>query len=101
MLLLAVDCSTGSDLGKIIGLLKSFLVILQILVPIGLILMGSIDLGKSVIASGEDEIKKAQKLFIKRCMGAVAFFLVVTLVVFIMNFIGNNAWQDCWNVVTS
>ena len=35
------------------------LFILKILVPIAIIVLGMIDLGKAVIASKEDEVKKA------------------------------------------
>jgi hypothetical protein len=95
MLTLAIDCS-NDKLATIITLLKLFLQLLQIIVPIGLILLGSLDLGRAVIASDEGAIKKAQKRFINRCLAAVLVFLVAAIVRFAMAFIGNDAWKDCW-----
>jgi hypothetical protein len=82
---------------QVIKLLKVVLQIIQILVPIGLILMGSIDLGRAVIAQNEDGIKKGQKSFIRRCLSAAIVFLVVLIVTLAMNFVGNNTWKECWN----
>jgi hypothetical protein len=89
------DC-TDPNLLKIIKLLRSFLQLIQVLVPIGLIVMGSIDLGKGVISSNEDDIKKGQKIFIKRCISAILVFLVATIVSFVMSFVGSNSWKSCW-----
>jgi hypothetical protein len=99
MYILAFDCS-DPDFQKIISLVRSLMEIIQILVPIGLIVMGSIDLGKAVISSSEDNIKKSQHLFIKRCIAAVLVFLVVMIVNFVMSFVGNSNWQECWNPTT-
>ena len=77
--------------------------ILQILIPIGLILFGLIDLGKDVIAGKEDEMKKAQKTLLMRVIYAVAVFLIFTLVSFAIGLLGsgNNSnttgWKNCWN----
>lgn len=84
------------DLGPVIALLKSVVNLLQWGIPIVLILMGMIDLGKAVISSKEDEMKKAQSTLIKRVIYAVAVFLVVTIVSFAMGLVGGNDWKDCW-----
>lgn len=79
-------------------------------VPILLIIFGMIDLGKAVIASKEDEVKKATKAFGKRFLYAVGVFVVVWLVQFVLstvaNVAGNDAvnydesgWQACWNKI--
>jgi hypothetical protein len=96
MLTLAIDC-TNKNLATIITLLKMFLQLLQIIVPIALILLGSLDLGRAVIASDEGAIKKAQKRFINRCLAAVLVFMVAAIVRFTMGFIGNDVWKDCWD----
>lgn len=54
--------------------------IIKIAVPVILIIMGMLDLGKAVMASKEDEIKKAQTLFIKRIVAAVLVFFIVAIV---------------------
>lgn len=94
-MLMLYDC-TDPNLIKIIALLRSFLQLIQILIPIALIVLGSLDLGKAVISTNEDDIKKAQKTFMKRCIAAILVFLVATIVGFIMGFVGNTEWRDCW-----
>lgn len=83
-------------------------------IPILLIVFGMIDLGKAVIASKEDEVKKATKLLGKRFLYAVCVFLVVWLVGFVLSTVsnvagtdtdGNNVvnygtgWKACWNKI--
>lgn len=99
-----------NDLSPIINLVKHGLIpIVQIGVPILLIVFGTLDLGKAVIASKEDEVKKAQGMLIKRAIYAVAVFFVTTIVILLFNIIvssgassGNGfegnpvRWQDCW-----
>jgi len=54
-------------------------------VPVLLILLGIIDFGKAVVASKEDEMRKAQSTFIKRIIAAVAIFFVPLFVDIIMD----------------
>ena len=89
-----------SDLAPVIGILKAVVQVIQFGVPILLIIFGMLDLGKAVIAGKEDEMKKAQGTLIKRFIYAVAVFLVVTLVSFVMNLVGQgsgSAWYSCWS----
>lgn len=94
-MLMLFDC-TDSNFTKILGLIKAFLQLVQILIPIALIVLGSLDLGKAVMSSNEDAIKKSQKALINRVIAAVMVFLVATIVSFVMGFVGNNDWKDCW-----
>lgn len=87
------------DLEQIITLLKNLVRLLQIAIPIGLIILGMLDLGKAVMAGKEDEMKKATSTLIKRVIYAVAVFLVVTIVSFVMGLVGSNDWKQCWNNV--
>ena len=63
-------------------------------IPILLIVLGMIDLGKAVVASKEDEVKKATKAFGKRFIYAVAVFLVVWLVGTVLNLASSVAGKD-------
>ena len=93
-------------IGPIVRIVKrGILPILQIIIPIALILMGTIDLGKAVIASDEKEIKEAQGRLIKRFIYAAIVFLMVTLVNLLMGVVataadenvkGTNSWAVCW-----
>ncbi len=85
---------------------KGVFPIIQIGIPILLIIMGSIDLGKAVMSSDDKEIKGATSRLIKRVIMAVAIFFVVTIVTIVMNLftkvdsdeVGDTAsWKECWN----
>lgn len=97
-------CSANSDLVQILGVVKSILTVIQIAVPILLIVMGSIDLMKAVMAGKDDEIKKAQTTFVKRAIAAVIVFFIPLFVNIIMGLVvvqndsaGNPVkYQDCW-----
>lgn len=93
------------DLDPILRLLKFGIIpIIQFGIPIILILLGMLDFGKAVLASKEDEIKTAQKMFVKRLMYAVATFLVFTIVTAVFNLLvstnassDGNDWKSCWD----
>ena len=89
-------CSNAKDVIQILGWV---LTIFKIAIPLIVVFYGAFDLGKAVIASKDDEIKKAQGMLIKRIIYAVAVFLVVTLVTFVMGLVGSTEWRDCWNNV--
>ncbi len=78
MLFMAVPECGGLD--AVVRLLKTVLSIIQWGVPILLILMGSIDLGKAVLASDDKEIKGATSKLIKRAIAALAVFFVPMIV---------------------
>lgn len=92
-------------MGTIISIVHQVVNIIRFAVPIFLILLGSIDLAKAVIAGKEDEMKKAQGTLIKRAVYALAVFLVVTLVIFVMGLlpvggadeVDDTTWRECWN----
>ena len=103
MLFLKVDCGT---LWPLISLIKNGIIpLIQIGIPIILIVLGILDLGKAVVASKEDEIKSAQKMLIKRCIYGVAIFFVVLIVTLVFGLVADNAegingatsWTQCWN----
>ena len=91
-------------LNPIISIIKTVLSIVQWAIPIILIVIGTFDMMKAVVASKEDEIKAAQKLLIKRVVYAVIIFLIPTLVYLVFNIVSNtdgisgtgNFW-DCWD----
>ena len=99
--------STCDTLMPIVKLIKHGIIpLIQLGIPIVLILLGMLDLGKAVVASKEDEIKAAQKLLIKRVVYAVAIFFVVLIVQAVFGLLsstgddeideeGNN-WIGCW-----
>lgn len=82
---------------------RGFLRLVFILIPIGLIIYGVIDLGKAVIASDEKQIKEAQGRLIKRFIYAGLVFFVPLLVSALMDMVGEEAtegtgnWANCWS----
>ena len=50
--------------------------IVLIVIPIIIVLLGTFDLGKAVMAGEDKEIKEAQKMFVKRLVyGVIIFFI--------------------------
>lgn len=97
-LLFLSPCINGSLL-NIMRLVRLIIKILQIAVPIGLILMGTIDMAKSVIAGDEKKMKEAQKPFVKRIIAAIIVFLIPYIVNIAINLVvaDANSWRSCWN----
>lgn len=54
--------------------------ILQIAIPVIIILLGTIDLGKAVMAGEDKKIKEAQKMLLMRLIYGIAIFFVVIIV---------------------
>lgn len=83
-----VSCGNLTNIPrKIPELTTTAMTIIQIAVPIILVIMGSVDLFKSVTAQKEDEIKKGQKVFIKRLIVAAIIFFVIVIVKFLVSII--------------
>lgn len=87
---------TCKDLRAVVAIVSFILGIIQWVVPIILIILGTFDLVKAVTAGKEDDIKKGQKTLIKRVIAAVIVFLVPLLVSILMGMIGNTDWKSCW-----
>ena len=101
----------GDACGGLLPLVKfiyKLLTIFRIIIPFGLIVFGTIDLGKAVIASDEKEVKAAQKRLISRFIYAALVFFVPIIVGAIMDVVADSkttgadtsSWKACWNSVT-
>ena len=88
-------CS-NQNLLQVIHIVRTVINILQIAVPVALILWGTLDIGKAVIAGDEKKMKEAQKPFIKRIVYAVITILVPFIVSIVMGYVGNTEWKNCW-----
>lgn len=100
-------------LAPIVAILKNGVMpLVQIGIPILLIILGTVDLGKAVISSDEKEVKQAQSRLIKRCIYAVAIFFIVTLVSLVMKLVSKGVkedsrgedinstnWAKCWDSI--
>lgn len=92
-------------IGPVVSLIKNGVFpIIQIGIPILLILMGTVDLGKAVMSNDDKEIKGATSKLLKRAIAAVAVFFVTTLVTVVMNWVTSptiggqegSTWAQCW-----
>lgn len=101
-----VGNGTNATLNKICaepGILKAMrfigylLYIVKVLVPVILIIMGSIDFGKAVIASNQDAVKKAATTFATRIISGILIFLLPTMVNFVFSLIPSSAsdYSNC------
>jgi len=78
-------CSGGSTIWYTVGM---FMLIFKIVIPIILIILGMIDLGKAVISSDEKAVSKSAKSLLNRVIAAVAIFFIPTIVGLVFNLVG-------------
>ena len=75
---------------KFATIVKTVVLIIQVVVPILLVVWGMLDLAKAVMAQKEDEIKKGQQTFIKRLIAAAIVFFVIAVVKLVVNFVADD-----------
>ena len=86
MLIMAPSiCTSLSPIWQIIGWV---LWVFKIVIPIVIIVFGMIDLGKAVVASKDDEIKKSVKSLVMRAIAGIIIFFIPTLVGAIFSLVG-------------
>lgn len=79
-------CENTANVWQIIGYV---LLVFKIVIPILLIVLGMMDLGKAVVASKDDEIKKATTHLAFRAAAAVIIFFLPTLVGMVLSLVSN------------
>ena len=70
-------CAESASIWRVLGWI---VYILKIVIPLLLIILGMVDLGKAVVSSDEKAINKAVTTLIKRFIAAVVVFFVPTIV---------------------
>ena len=100
--ILDIDCNglfgSKNDPDSLRNLIDEILAYPRIIVPALVIVLGMIDLAKAVIASKEDEMKKAQSTFVKRLIIGVAFFLIpvfVDIIMWLADIVWNGMYTSC------
>ncbi len=78
-----------SDLWEIWQIIGWVLWIFKIAIPIIIIVFGMIDLGKAVVASKDDEIKKSVKSLVMRAIAGIIIFFVPTIIGVIFGIVGD------------
>ena len=61
--------------------------IFKIAIPVIIVVMGMIDLGRAVTASKDDEIKKAMKNLMIRLISGVLIFFIPTIIMFVFRIV--------------
>lgn len=91
-------CRDTASIWKFIG---EIIYIIRIVIPIIIVVLGMIDLGKAVMAGEEKVVKEAQKSFIKRLIYGVAVFFVFTVVEVVFSLLGvetdKGDGKICWD----
>ena len=105
MYFLVADTTTcaGVDVpNSIINIVSTIVNLIKIAVPIILIILGMLDMGKAVASQKEDEIKKGQKTLMSRCIAAGIVFFVVAIVQLLFNIIGaDDDSKTMWSCISS
>ena len=88
---------------QLTGIVSLVINIIKIGVPIILVVLGMIDMGKAVASQKEDEIKKGQKILLSRCIAAGITFFVVAIVQLLVGLVTKGTKQatgesdDIWS----
>ncbi len=82
-------CAETASIWQFIGYI---LLIFKIVIPLLLLILGMVDLGKAVVASDDKAIKKSTTQLAIRAVAAVVIFFVPTLIGFIFSIVAG--FQD-------
>lgn len=76
--------------------------LIRIIAPLALIIWGSIDLLKGIIAGDDKKVAAARKPFIQRLISAILIFLIPWIVNFAINtFVSDGSdWKACYREAT-
>ena len=81
------DAHVCTDLWQVWQILGWILTVFKIVIPVIIIIFGVIDLGKAVVASKDDEIKKSVKSLAMRAIAGIVIFFIPTLISAIFNIV--------------
>ena len=94
-------CAETAGIWKVVGFV---IYIIRIAIPIIIVLLGTLDLGKAVIAGEDKKIKESQKSFLLRLVYGIAIFFVFNIVYVIFGLLGldlnSGAARVCWQCAT-
>ena len=107
-MILFLDACADYGVLSIVYFVKKMLELVFIILPIILIVMILMDFTKNVMAKGDDDIKKNNRVVIKRIVYAIITFFVPTIVNVVINAVysltsdggENTNALSCWNDAT-
>ncbi len=77
-----------ADTHQLLGIVGWALTIFKIIIPLFIIGLGLIDLGKAAVSSKPEEIKKTATGLIWRIVGGIIIFFVPTIIMLAFGFVG-------------
>lgn len=90
-------CEKTQSVWKLAGKL---LFIFKIVIPLLVIIFGMVDFGKAVVASKDDEIKKAGKQVLVRVLAGIVIFFIPNLIGFAFSLADNFSESNYEGCVT-
>lgn len=91
-----IECGSKVIPGGVVEITRAAKNLLQIILPLVLIIYGSFDFVKAVMAFNANDMKVKQKQFLRRLVAAVLAFFVVTLVEFVIKFVADTSdYSSC------
>ena len=93
-------CGEGTSTLFIFQTARLIIRVIQFVVPFALIIWGSLDFFKAVIAGDDKEMKNKRKPFVHRVISALIILLLPSLINVIMRNIAKNSYNrfaECWN----
>lgn len=89
-----------SDVVLVARIIGYALFLVKLAVPILLIGLGSVDLGKAVLSSDDNAIKASISILIKRAIAGVVIFFIPSLLTFVMSLIDDANKLSDFNCIT-
>lgn len=81
-MLIAGFCAESAKIWNLLGYVVT---VIKIVIPLLLIILGMVDLGKAVVASDDKAISKSVNMLIQRFISAVVVFFIPTIVSALFN----------------
>ena len=95
-------CQSTAKVWQLIGYI---ILILKILIPIVLIILGIIDLSKSIVSNDDNTMKKQITALSKKIISGIVIFFIPTIINYIFSLVGifsvtfKNIQETCVNCV--
>lgn len=95
-----MEACTNPDFLRVIYFVKLLIKVIMTILPIWLIIIGTIDFAKSATTSNEQDSKTNVRIFIKRIISAMMVYAVYWIVTILMDVLGDLSgptnFTECW-----
>lgn len=89
-----ISCGDNSIPAPIAPITRTIVLMLEIILPLAIIIVGSLDFFKAVAAADQEKIKKNQNQFINRLKAGAIFFFVIVVVRFAVSIVADQTDQQ-------